>query len=150
MEIQDLRAIFIPDMESAHGPSTYSVIKSRDGLYWEPDISNLPDGVDMSCASFDLPFIDERWLITESVQEVDSENKPIFEMDIIEVEGYYQKYFIVVRLGYTFVLFDGSNSVLSDPQGEVWGKCKVVCPIWESSNIKDFDVNAHKIINLKL
>lgn len=135
MEIQNLRAIYLPDIEKTSGPSIYGIVKSRDGLYWESDCSNLPEGSDVSTAGFDLPFIDEDWLIMESVQEQDSNGKELFEMDIVEVEGYYQKYFVIVRAGYSFVLFDGANGILNDPEGNVWGKCKYVCPVWDGHKI---------------
>ena len=144
MEIENLRAIYLPDLESTHGPSTYTVMKTRDGLHWDPDTSNLPDGV--KCASFDVPFINEDWMIMQSVLETDSEGNEIFEMDIVEVEGQYQKHFVVVRAGYSFVLFDGHSSILSDPQGEIWKTSKVVCPIWESSKVEEIGIAFEKPI----
>jgi len=151
MEIENLRAIYLPDIETEYGPCVYQIINSRDGLHWDPDTSNLPEGTDVSCASFDLPFIDEKWMIMQSVQEEDSEGNELFEMDVVETEGYYQKYFIVVRSGHSFVLFDGGSGILKDPEGIVWKSCKYVCSVWDSHKLNNFigDVNLNKIINLK-
>jgi hypothetical protein len=143
MEIQDLRAIYLPDMESTQGVSTYTIIKSRDGLHWGND-------VDSNSASFDLPFIDEDWMIMNSVQETDSAGHELYEMDIVELKGYYQKYFIVIRVGHSFVLFDGATATLNDPEGKVWSECKYVCPIWNSASIEDtaFTNMANKLISI--
>jgi hypothetical protein len=142
MEIQDLRAIYLPDMETESGTPIYTIIKSRDGLHWDSNSDKIT-------ASFDLPFIDENWLLMNSVHETDSYEKELFEMDIVEVSGYSQKYFVIIRAGYAFALFDGIDSVVSDPKGEIWAKCKYVCPVWESHTISDlnFTKSTSKIIN---
>lgn len=141
MEIENLRAIYLPDMEQSSGVAVYTIAKSRDGLHWESDV------VGAKAAGFDLPFIDENWLIMESVQVTDSADKELFEMDIVELEGYYQKYFVIVRAGYSFVLFDGANGILNDPDGNIWDSCKYVCPVWDFHNIET-KINFKKALKL--
>lgn len=130
MEIQNLRAIYLPDTQNANIP-VYTVIKDRDGLHWS-------DKENVTNTSFDLPFIDEDWLIMQSTMVEDSNGKELFEMDVVELSGYYQKYFVIVRVGYTFALFDGHSGIVSDPEGTVWQECKYVCEAWNSGNLDTF------------
>jgi hypothetical protein len=140
MEIENLRAIYLPDMETVDGASTHKVIQSLEGLYWSPSTKGG------KVHPFEVPFMYEDWMIMQSVLVSDSTDTEIFEMDIVEVEGEFQKYFIVIRVGYAFMLFDGHSGVLNDPQGAIWSKCKVRCPVWESSSIEDLGFAFHNHI----
>lgn len=140
MEIDNLRAVYLPDIDDSITP-IYTIVKNRDGLHWAPDTSDLSYRFDRTCTGFDLPFIDDEWMIMQTAMELDINDKEIFEMDVVEVTGYHQTHFIVVRSGHSFVLFDGHSGILNDPMGEVWKSCKVVCPIWDASNLEQFAPN---------
>lgn len=132
MEYTNIRAVNLTEADTSDNAQTYKVNNYNNNLYWE---SSTPDTVNR--ISFETPFISDDWLITQSTLMSDGNNE-LYELDIVQLDGYYQPYFIILREGNTFVFFDGLDGILNDSDGQAWSNCKYVCPVWESANLSHF------------
>ena len=132
MEYTNIRAVNLTEADTSDNAHTYKVNNYNNHLYWESSTLDIINQI-----SFEIPFVSDDWLVTQSTLMSDGNNE-LYELDIVQLDGYYQPYFIIIREGNTFVFFDGVDGILNDSDGQAWSKCKYVCPVWESSNLSHF------------